>query len=453
MSNFILDRVNLLKTSFLELTKFKQYLLFFGVSGTVLVGVATALGVKFFNKATPQSEHTTLTKPKEKKIKIESSGARLSQQEVWVDRLERERELLKKRVEELEKLVLPLAHQQLGRASSHLSNIDQTGSSYPYPQGTTSQTLNPDFFGPINETNLALKPSSNYSHYLKTQEKTAHQDQPIEKAKYQRVSFRLDPQFSKKIKRSIDHYVPAGSFVRGVLTSGVVASTSIQASANPQPVHIQLTDLGNLPRGFKSDIQHCFIIGSAYGDLPSERVYMRLEKLSCIERKTQEIIEVTVDGYVAGEDGANGLRGVIVDRSGPAMRNAFIGGFFSGMGEFFGQQKSQMPTSISQSGVAMVNPLNAQHLLQAGVGKGIGNAMEKFSDFYIKRAEQLQPVVEIEPGRSVDVVFKAGFDMNQTVYRQTLMNNRDAERRDLAVHDVAARDDDQHLQTMKGLSS
>ena len=137
------------------------------------------------------------------------------------------------------------------------------------------------------------------------------------------------------------------------------------------------------------------------------------------------------------------------------MRNAFVGGFFAGMGDFFGQQKSQVPTAISQSGVAMVNPLSAQHLLQSGVGKGIGNAMEKFSDFYIKRAEQLQPVVEIEAGRKIDVVFKAGFDMNQTVYRQTLMNTHDAERRDVAaqVDDRRVNDqriDEHNLQTMKG---
>ena len=71
-------------------------------------------------------------------------------------------------------------------------------------------------------------------------------------------------------------------------------------------------------------------------------------------------------------------------------------------------------------------------MLQGGAGKGVGNAMEKLSDFYIKRAEQLQPVLEVEPGRLVHVVFKKGFDMNQTVYRQSLMNVKDHNRRDVA---------------------
>ncbi|MDP5012839.1 MAG: TraB/VirB10 family protein, partial [Alphaproteobacteria bacterium] len=139
----------------------------------------------------------------------------------------------------------------------------------------------------------------------------------------------MDPLSSKKIKKSIDHYVPAGSFVRGRLTSGVVAPTSVQSSSNPQPIHIELTNFGNLPRGFKTDVKQCFLIGSAYGDLSSERVLMRLETLSCVERKTEEIIELDVDGFVTGEDGANGLRGILVDRTGPAMRNAFLGGFLS----------------------------------------------------------------------------------------------------------------------------
>jgi conjugal transfer pilus assembly protein TraB len=74
--------------------------------------------------------------------------------------------------------------------------------------------------------------------------------------------------------------------------------------------------------------------------------------------------------------------------------------------------------------------------------------MEKLSDFYIKRAEQLQPVLEIEPGRLVHVVFKKGFDMNQTVYRQSLMNNRDSDRRDIA--DKAGTENASDQQNLKG---
>lgn len=199
----------------------------------------------------------------------------------------------------------------------------------------------------------------------------------------------------------------------------VVASTSVGSVSDPQPIHMEMTDYGNLPRGFKTDLKRCFLIGSAYGDLASERVFMRLETLSCIERKSEEVIELKVDGYVSGEDGANGMRGQIVDKSGPAMRNAFMGGFLSGIGGFLADKNSGS-TQISPMGMTSQQALNASELLKGGAGKGVGNAMEKMADFYIKRAEQLQPVIEIEPGRDIDVVFKAGFDMNQTLYRQTV---------------------------------
>ena len=44
-------------------------------------------------------------------------------------------------------------------------------------------------------------------------------------------------------------------------------------------------------------------------------------------------------------------------------------------------------------------------MLEMGASKGIGNAMEKYADFYIKRAEQMQPVIKIDGGRKVTIVF------------------------------------------------
>ncbi|CAO5681072.1 MAG: hypothetical protein HEEMFOPI_01436 [Holosporales bacterium] len=128
------------------------------------------------------------------------------------------------------------------------------------------------------------------------------------------------------------------------------------------------------------------------------------------------------------EDGANGMRGSVIDRSGSSMRNAFLGGFIGGMGEFLSDKNSGV-TKISPMGIMSQEALSETEMIKGGAGRGVGNAMEKLSDFYIKRAEQLQPVIEIEPGREIDVIFKSDFDMNQTLYRQSLKNNRDRVRR------------------------
>ena len=93
--------------------------------------------------------------------------------------------------------------------------------------------------------------------------------------------------------------IPAGSFAKAVILSGVDASTALTASVDPRPMLIRLVDHGTLPRRFRSDLQDCHIVASGYGDLSSERVFARLEKLTCIERVSGEIIETEVAGYRA----------------------------------------------------------------------------------------------------------------------------------------------------------
>ena len=438
------EKLSLLQSSLPEYVKTKQKVLFFGSFGVLTLLVIIFIAVKSNANTKDRARIEEKTLPLEKRIKIDSGGSALNPQEIWVDRLEKQQALLNKRFEQMEKLVTDLAKDKLGRVHPNGYVTNENAASFASTgldsnPASRLNTLDPSGLTQKGET---LSNTSTRSHaHVNTPMNDPHNQVP---AKMQRITFALDPLSSKKIKKSIDHYVPAGAFVRGNLTSGVVASTTVQASSNPQPVHIQLTDLGNLPRGFKADVKQCFLIGSAYGDLSSERVLMRLETLSCVERKTEEIIEIDVDGFVTGEDGANGLRGILVDRSGPAMRNAFIGGFISGMGGFFSQQQMSGPAMISPGGVANFNPMTAQSMIQGGAGKGVGNAMEKLSDFYIKRAEQLQPVLEVEPGRLVHVVFKKGFDMNQTVYRQSLMNNRDHDRREIADKAGTEATNDQH---------
>ena len=444
------EKLHLLRSNTIEKTNMIQRVIFFGVLGTVMVSVVGVLIYKSYANNTRTSQKAENAPRKEKRIKIESGGAALSSQEIWVDRLEKEQALLNRRFESMEKIVKELAHEKL--VSGHPTGFqnEQTQkhetisaeSLVPLHNTLDSTSLHENTKGP-QHISPVLSPVGDKNVKKETQSSA---DEPAANpVKLQRVTFSVDTLSSKKIKKSVDHYVPAGSFVRGRLTSGVVAPTSVQASSNPQPIHIELTNLGNLPRGFKTDVKQCFLIGSAYGDLSSERVLMRLETLSCVERKTEEIIELDVDGFVTGEDGANGLRGILVDRTGPAMRSAFVGGFLSGVGNFFGQQQTSVPTMINPGGVTSFNPLSAQHMLQGGAGKGVGNAMEKLSDFYIKRAEQLQPVLEVEPGRLVHVVFKKGFDMNQTVYRQSLMNMNDHNRRDAAERVGADTQQEPHL--------
>jgi len=239
-----------------------------------------------------------------------------------------------------------------------------------------------------------------------------------------KISLSLKNARSSAPLKTVDNTIPAGAFAKAVLLGGVDASVSIQASSDPRPALLRVTDLGTLPRKFRSDLEGCHALAACYGDISSERVYMRLEKLTCTERKTGEIVEVKVQGYVAGEDGRAGVRGSVVDRAGETMRNAMMGGFLGGIGELFSQSRSPI-TFSPVAGLAQTNPLGVGEILKQGAGKGAGNALEKYADFYIKRSEQIQPVLQVSAGRQVDMVFTEGVSIGESVYRQAVGRSND----------------------------
>ena len=162
---------------------------------------------------------------------------------------------------------------------------------------------------------------------------------------------------------------------------------------------------------------------------------MRLEKLTCTERKSGELVEMNVNGYVAGEDGRAGLRGVVVDRAGESMRNAAVGGFLSGMGGFLSQSRSPITFSPS-NGLAETNPMTNPEILKFGAAKGASNALEKYADFYIKRAEQMQPVIQIQAGRKVDIVFTQGVAFEDSAARGAMIKVNDQQRLS-QIHDTS----------------
>ncbi|NCP62700.1 MAG: hypothetical protein GW748_05240 [Alphaproteobacteria bacterium] len=204
-------------------------------------------------------------------------------------------------------------------------------------------------------------------------------------------------------------YVVAGTYSKAVLTSGVVASTSISAQGNPQPIMMRLGDQGNLPRGWKSKLKDAVMIGSCYGDLSSERAMCRIHTLSFVEANGRTV-EKQVEGWVIGEDGAPGLRGLVVDKAGKVVREAFVAGMLSGMSNFVKSQAQSAVFPVSPFG--QTNALKTEGVIKSSIGDGASNALEKLADFSIKRAESMSPVLVVHPGRVVDVVFKKGFDLN-----------------------------------------
>ncbi|MDE0855846.1 MAG: TraB/VirB10 family protein [Nevskia sp.] len=193
--------------------------------------------------------------------------------------------------------------------------------------------------------------------------------------------------------------IPAGAFTSAVMLNGLDAPTGGLAKTSPIPVEMLLLNNGTLPNHFHSRVKHCFVIGAGYGDLSAERAYIRLEKLSCVMRDGK-VLDADVEGYIAGEDGKVGLRGIVISKQGQMIARALVAGLASGMG----QSLSQSYSSVSTSPLGSVQTVNPSEVAQAGVASGVGKALDKIADFYIARANEMYPVVEVDSSRRGDVI-------------------------------------------------
>jgi conjugal transfer pilus assembly protein TraB len=213
--------------------------------------------------------------------------------------------------------------------------------------------------------------------------------------------------------RDARRYIPSGSFSRAVLLGGLDAPTGGQAQRNPQPVLLRLSDNAVLPNHFRARIKECFVVGAGYGDVSSERAYVRTESLSCVTRDGQAI-DVPIKGYVTGEDGKAGLRGRLVSKQGQILANALVAGIASGIGHAF-QQNS---TTFSVSPLGSTSNVDSGRQLEAGLGTGVGRALDRLASYYINLAEKVFPVIEVDAGRTVDVVITQGVALTATLDAQ-----------------------------------
>ena len=213
----------------------------------------------------------------------------------------------------------------------------------------------------------------------------------------------MEPAAREAVPRDTRRYIPSGAFTRALLLGGLDAPTGGQAQRNPQPVLMRLMDNAVLPNQFRSRVKECFVVGAGYGDVSSERAYIRTESLSCVA-VDGTVIDVPVKGYVAGEDGKAGMRGRLVSKQGQILANALLAGVASGIGQAF----TQSSTTMSISPLGSTSSIESGKQLEAGVSTGVGKALDRLAQYYITLAEKVFPVIEIDAGRTVDVVLTQG---------------------------------------------
>jgi conjugal transfer pilus assembly protein TraB len=202
--------------------------------------------------------------------------------------------------------------------------------------------------------------------------------------------------------RTVSTFLPV-SFTRGTLLGGLDAPTGGQSQSNPHPVLIRLSDNSVLPNRFRGEYRDCFVIAAGYGDISSERAYLRTENLSCV-RADGAALEVKIQGSVYGEDGKVGMRGRLVTKQGQMLANALLAGVVSGIGSGLATSS----TTYSTSALGTIASASGADAYRAGLGTGVGKALDRLAQYYIKLAENTFPVIEVDAGREIDVVITKG---------------------------------------------
>lgn len=347
-------------------------------------------------------------------ISMTSGGDRLNAEKVWREKMEDEQKAFKKRMEDIQGLLKDNSKKEESQAEAlndlqnSLSALQQKITTIAENPGFKSDNTGVDTSNPLDAKPIVIK---------KLMLSLSESKKPAKSAK------------------TVLETIPAGAFAQAVMLSGMDASSAMNAASNPIPLLLRLIKPGTLPRYFESDVKDCHCTASGYGDISSERIHVRLEKLSCIERATGEIVSTEVAGYIAGPDGREGVRGTIVSKEGSYLTRGALGGLFSGLSKVASPHNRQ--AMANPFGLGQSQPPSNKELFQSGFLEGGGSALDKLSQYYINRAEQLQPVIQVPGGQVVDIVFTEEAHMGQSELKEAIAKTREKARAK-AIQNVTA---------------
>ena len=211
------------------------------------------------------------------------------------------------------------------------------------------------------------------------------------------------------VAKPVSSWLPAGAHAEAVVLAGVDASAGVSSQGDPRPVLMRITGpawtAAEDGTALKVDVDGCTVTGAAHGDLSSEKVYVRFRTMTCAGPEPGTVIETDVAGFVAGS-GKTGVRGPVVSREGALVEKAFLAGVVSGLGQ--GVSQAFQPQAVATGTGAAVANTGLGDIGRAGLGAGASSAGQKVADYMIRRAEQYQPVVQLQAGTRVTLVFLEG---------------------------------------------
>ncbi len=222
------------------------------------------------------------------------------------------------------------------------------------------------------------------------------------------ISFPVKAQGKAYLKKP-SIILPSGSYVKATLLTGVEAP-----EGKTYPVLLQLDFAYVIPNDKRLDLQGCFMIAKAQGDLSTERVQMQATKLSCVSRKSG-MFEREVNGFVADDvDNSFAVMGSVNTKQDRVAATAFLSSIVTGIGKAIQQaQVTQQATALG-GGQSIVTGDQAKFI---GAG-ALSEPAAMVTQWYLKQAQNLLPTINVGSGQNVWIVMQDQVDLPKDYFNQ-----------------------------------
>jgi len=213
-------------------------------------------------------------------------------------------------------------------------------------------------------------------------------------------------------------------FTKGILINGgempVLAEGNDASEAVPIFIRVNGDEL--IANDSSVNIDGCIIIATAKGSLSKKAAELRLSKISCnitdIDGNNYKI-DKKIAGWVFDENGNYGVKGRLVSREKEIIKAglplAIVESMVQSLSMAIGNSNTNVVIPVGDNPAAVNSQYMSGGLVQ-GAGKGASEVLKKFSDYYMKMLNSLNPTISIRAGREVTIAFKGGETMELKKY-------------------------------------
>ena len=221
------------------------------------------------------------------------------------------------------------------------------------------------------------------------------------------------------------------TLMRATLLNGIKAPTLDIGEKNPTPVLMTLDGTAYIANNHTNmNLKDCLLRGVAIGNINTSRAEVFGTHLSCIlEADSGKLFKVEHtfpknQVWIKGEDGGDGIAGLIVDSSGKILSKTAAIGFMQGISNYFSAQNLVTGGLGTVSGSNQTTGAQLGTSMKSGIGSAMSTSFQLIIEQYKKILSGYYPYIDVKGGRkNLTVIFGGGVSLKATPYKELNLEN------------------------------